>query len=67
VVLAEPRRQLVEIPQLAERDTELEEAEVVDREQRMPALVAVPADQAFDCIVVGDQRRDLRLGDPFQQ
>ena len=31
-----------EVPHLPERDTELEKTEVVDRQQRMPALVALP-------------------------
>jgi hypothetical protein len=42
-VLPQPGRKLVEVPKFAERDAELEEAEVVDREQRVPALVAVLA------------------------
>ena len=57
----------MEIPQLSEGDAEPEEAEVVDREERVPALVAIPADQPFDRVVVRHQRRDLRLGDPLQQ
>src|SRR5213082_3162668 len=50
MVLAQPGRELVQVPQLAEWDAEPEQAEVVDREQRMPALVAIPAHQAFDRI-----------------
>ena len=38
VVLAQPGRELVQVPHLAERDAELEQAEVVDRQQRVPAL-----------------------------
>ena len=67
VVLAQPRRQLVQVPHLAERDAQLEQAEVVDRQERVPALVAVPADQPLDRVVVRHQRRDLRLGDPLEQ
>ena len=62
---AQPRRQLVQVPHLAEWDAELEEAEVVDREERVPALVPVPADHPLHRVVVGHQRRDLRVGDPF--
>ena len=67
VVLAQPGRQLVQVPHLPERDAEPEQAEVVDRQERVPALVAVPADQPLDRVVVGHQRRDLRVGDPLQQ
>jgi cation diffusion facilitator CzcD-associated flavoprotein CzcO len=67
VVLAQPRRQLVQVPKLAERDAQPEQAEMVDGKQRMSALVAVPADQSLDGIVVGDEGRDLRVSDPLQQ
>ena len=67
VVLAQPRRQLVEVPHLAERHAELEQAQVVDRQERVPARVAVLAEQPLDRVVVGDQRRDLRVGDPLEQ
>jgi hypothetical protein len=46
----------VEIPQLPERDAELEQAEVVDRKEGTPALVAIPADQPFHRVIVGYQR-----------
>ena len=46
---------------------ELEQAEVVDRQERVAARVAVLAEQALDRVVVGDQRRDLRVGDPLEQ
>ena len=42
VVLAQPRRELVQVPHLSERDAELEQAEMVDRQQRMPALGRLP-------------------------
>ena len=61
------RRELVQVPHLAERNAELEQAEVVDRQERVPARVAVLAEQPFDRVVVGDQRRDLRVGDPLEQ
>ena len=61
-MLAQPRRQLVQVPHLAERNAEPEEAEVVDREERMPARVAVPPDEPLDRVVVRYQRGDLRLG-----
>ena len=64
---AQPLCELVEVPELAERDAELEEAEMVDREQRVPALVALPTHHSFDRVVVGDERGDLRLGDPFEE
>ena len=67
VVLAQPGRQLVEVPELAEGDAELEQAEVVDREERVAARVAVLAEQALDRVVVGHQRGDLRVGDPLEQ
>src|SRR3546814_2022218 len=38
-VLTQPRGQLVEVPELAQRHAELEEAEVVDRQERVPAGV----------------------------
>ena len=57
----------MQVPHLAERDAELEQAEVVDRQERVPARVAVLAEQPFDRVVVGHQRRDLRLGDPLEQ
>ena len=67
VVLAQPGRKLVQVPHLPERDAEPEQAEVVDRKERVPARVAVLAEQPLDRVVVRHQRRDLRLGDPLQQ
>jgi hypothetical protein len=59
-VLAQPRRELVEVEELAERHAELEETEVVDRKQRLATLVVpVAADHSFDRVVVGDERREL--------
>ena len=41
VVLAQPRRQLVQVPHLAQGNAEPEQAEVVDGKEGMPTLVAV--------------------------
>ena len=60
-------RELVQVPHLAEGHAQPEEAEVVDREERVPALVAVLADHPLDRVVVRHQRRDLRVADPLQQ
>ena len=46
---------------------ELEEAEVVEGKEGVPARVAVLAEQPLDGVVVGHQRRDLRVGDPVEQ
>src|SRR3546814_10511861 len=66
-VLTQPRGQLVEVPELAQRHAELEEAEVVDRQERVPAGVAVLAQEALNRVVVGHQGGDLRVGDPLEQ
>jgi hypothetical protein len=58
-VRTEPGREFVEVPHLAEGNPEPEEAEVVDREERVPAGVAVLTEQALHRIVVRDQRGDL--------
>src|SRR5262245_47535505 len=50
VVVTQPGGQLVEVPQLAKRNAEAEQAEVVDRQEGMPARVAVLAEQALDCV-----------------
>ena len=57
----------MQVPELSEGDAEFEETQVVDREERMPALVAVPAGQALDRVVIGHQSGDLGVGDPRQQ
>ena len=66
-VLAQPPGELVQIPHLPQRDAELEQAQVVDRQERMPARITVLAEQSFDGVIVGDQRRDLRVGNPLEQ
>ncbi len=40
-MLTQPGREFVEVPQFAERDAEFEEAQVMDREQRVRALIPV--------------------------
>ena len=47
VVLAQPRCQLVQVPHLAEGDAQPEQAEVVDREERVPALRRGPGRPAL--------------------
>ena len=60
--------ELVQVPHLAERDAELEQAEVVDRQQRALAVdLRATAEHRLDRVVVGDQRGDLRVGDPLEQ
>ena len=52
VVLAQPRRELVQVPELAERDAQLEQAQVVDREQRVALAVdawAAPSPRPRSC------------------
>jgi hypothetical protein len=41
-VLAQPRGQLVQVPQLAERHAEPEQAQVMDRQEGVVPLVGTP-------------------------
>src|SRR6478736_878405 len=55
-VVAEPCRELVQIPHLTERDAEPEETQVVDRQERVAARIAVLAEQSLDGVVVSHER-----------
>src|SRR5215469_14078299 len=63
--VSQPLRQVVQVPQLTERDAELEQAQVMDGDQgvRLPARRR----PALDRVVVGDQGRHLRLRDPLEE
>ena len=65
-VLAQPLRELGEIPELAERHAELEQAQLV-QPLVGPAVVAARGRHGFDREVVGGDRGDARRVDPSQQ
>src|SRR5215469_13060241 len=63
-VVSQPLRQVVQVPQLTERDAELEQAQVMDRDQGV--RLTARRRPALDRVVVGDQGRHLRLRDPLE-
>src|SRR5207244_10945722 len=59
-----------EIPELAEHDSELEEAMLMQRQRRAAvrhARINAEGGGALYCQVIGGYRRNARIGDPLEQ